>query len=250
MPMPPGKLPASLVNLLATNVNTAEARTKQALAKEVQRLLPQFQAKGRLLFLTPVDYLLRGVLLDASDISKNLFYPTAFVQPLYGGSDYIFFTFGGRLRDSRNRTKWDIGDEEWSVMAGQLAAAIKEQALTLFEHISTPLDLALACDSSEAFAPHFHWVCDDIHVMETAAQSWLLAGNTRKSLECSQKIQHVIASSSDRRDWVLALNGRAQRLEELLSSEKEDFVRRELNIAAKHSAETLGLSRWAAIPEF
>jgi hypothetical protein len=228
-------------------MKAAEARTK-ALAREVQKELPQLRAKGRLLFLTPVNYLLRGVMLDASGFSKDAFYPTAFVLPLYKDND-ICFTFGGRLRTPKNNWHWDIGNEEWASLIDHLTWAIKEQAIPFFERLKAPIDMALACASGDAFSPYFRWLSGDIHVREAAAYSWLLAGNVPMAVRYAKGIQQEISCGTDRRDWVMALNERAQRFEERLATGKEEVARQELHAFAQHSAEALGLSRWVVLPD-
>src|SRR4051812_10855940 len=72
-------------------------KTKRALIGEVATRLG-FQRAGTLLFRSPVGHLLHGIEFDSSAFTKTTLYVTAFLQPLYLPVDYVFFTYGGRLR--------------------------------------------------------------------------------------------------------------------------------------------------------
>jgi hypothetical protein len=197
------------------------------LALAISKLLPGFRARGRLIIKEPLDHLLRGICLDASS-TKGSFYPTAFVQPLYMPKAYIFFSFGGRLRTSNGQYGWKLTAGNANNILEDVTRAIQAQALPLIDKIRTPLDLAIACDSPEAFSDRFKWRPDDINILEAAAYSWLLAGDEHMALRKFSAIRDEVRTGTDNRDWVLDLDARAGRFAARLEAGERQLALAEL----------------------
>lgn len=212
--------------------------------KEVQSALPQFTLKGRLLILLPVGYLLRGICFDSSAFSKTAFYPTVFIQPLYIGDDHIVLSFDGRLRDQAGREGWELNVMERQSILNELVTAIKDQAFPFLNSICDPRALASICESKPG---HFRWFrsgCDEIHQMETAAYSWLLAGETEKSIHCLERAQRTIDGRNDQREWVVAVKNRIHRMQKLLHVGDVEEACQVLREATRASALALGVSEY------
>jgi len=218
-----------------------EIRTIRALASEINKAFPSFSRIGGMLLLGSVDYLLRAIDLDSSGFSKTSFYPTVFVQPLYEPKDYFFFTFGARLQAPRGGT-WDLAESSPRVVLENLKDAISGQAIPFLKRLVSPLDLALACEESRA--AEFHWPLDDINVLESAAYSWLIAGNATKCLEKLESAHQAIAATEDDREWVRVLDRRLQQFTKWLNSGKEQEALEQLHQWRSESVRALKLQKF------
>ncbi len=207
----------------------------------MQKRFPAFRRKGRFLLLGEIEYLVRGLVFDASAFSKTDFYPTVFVQALYKPEDGFIFTFGGRLR-APGQLVWDTAQDPPDLLLEGMTEAINEQVMPFLDRFHQPIDLALACEAPPD--ERFTWPTDDIHVLETGAYSWLLAGNARKSLERLERILRQLQHDPDDRDWVQELGGRAAMFLDWLRRGDESSARRQLLQWADETAKALHLEQF------
>jgi hypothetical protein len=224
-------------------------RTVRTLIKDIAQGLPGFRVKGRLLFFDPVRYLLRGLSFGSSAYTKDLFYPSVFVQPLYLPVDYIFLTFGDRLRAGDHQEGWEFTPEIANEVREDVLNSIRQQALPFLDTIKEPIDLALACETyPQPSATRFSWPTDDINVMESAAYSWLVAGNARKCLEWLNRINRKSTTDPDDRAWAQELYARAKKHSDMLEKGREIEVRDQLDVWTKNCAKALGLESFLELP--
>jgi hypothetical protein len=215
------------------------SNTVRSLVKKLQSQLPGFSAKSRLLFRTPVEHLLCGFYFDSSAYVKERFYLEVFVQPLYLSSDHIVLTFGGRMR-----TGGILREITSESIEGKVLTAIQSEGLPFLSKFRMPADMAFACEQPSAFSNDFCWPTEDINVWETAAYSWFLAGNMRKSLEYLKRIDLNVQHGDDKRGWVLDLQNRANHISAMLRDENEKGVRSLLNSWEAETARSLGITSY------
>jgi hypothetical protein len=103
--------------------------------------LPGFDFKGSLVFVRPLEYLLRGFYFEASGFDRLAFYLTAFVQPLYAPYDHIHFSFGERL-STWGAGGWTVSPEDPARTMTDVLASIKRRGLPFINYVRTPHDLA------------------------------------------------------------------------------------------------------------
>jgi hypothetical protein len=106
--------------------------------KELLSELPQFEVSGTVMFLPPLDKLLRGIGLQGSGLDRASFYTSVFIMPLCVPTDHLYFSFGKRLRHA--------GIESWNKTAPtlltELGGAIKSEAIPFLSSINSLLDFA------------------------------------------------------------------------------------------------------------
>jgi len=108
-------------------------REIQDVVRAIVSAEPRFVSTGRLLSLTPVTRILRGVYLERSS-SPDEFHVWAFVQPLYVPASTIVFSLGRRLGGSSHR--WRATDAE------SLIGAIRSDGIPFIVDNDTPERLA------------------------------------------------------------------------------------------------------------
>lgn len=111
------------------------------IGKELASQFPGFVARGQLLFIRPINGVLRGIFFDRS-IDKRSFYAQMFALPLCIPAKFIWFNFGWRL--GGDCTTWNADD---SNLIRNLTAALKREAIPFLSLIKSPGDLAGAADS-------------------------------------------------------------------------------------------------------
>jgi hypothetical protein len=143
------------------------------LATELLSHLPEFSyvTEARALCLTPVGNLFRGVIFESSGFSKEVFYPNAFVQPLYVSSEHWVLTVGVRLH----------GD--WHYIAGQEPVIAK----SLFEEMTRQKGFRLLEDlsSPKKLATTLHKYYSNLevpHLKQTVAYSCAVCGDFSRAL--------------------------------------------------------------------
>jgi hypothetical protein len=196
----------------------------------------------------PVDLFVRVIAIEPSAFDQTSFYPTVFVQALYVPVDHFYFTFGGRLRAPGQLT-WNVAHDPAAALLEGIAGSIRAYALPFLERFRKPIDLAVACEAPPD--SRFSWRRDDIHVLETAAYSWFLAGNSRKAIASLERIRRTLRNESDERDWVRELGVRTGRFLESLRTGREVHAREQLLGWTEETARALGLAKFreSAFPD-
>ena len=189
----------------------------------------------------PVDWFVRSIAIEPSAFDKTSFYPTVFVQPLYVPRDHFTFTFGGRLRAPGELT-WNVAHDPAATLMEGITGSIRADALPFLERFQQPIDLALACEAPPDV--RFSWEGNDIHVLETAACSWFLAGNVRKAIASLERIDRILRNEPDDRDWVRDLGTRTGTLLRWLRTGRAAHARDELLACTQETATALGLAKY------
>jgi hypothetical protein len=145
-----------------------------------QHLLPVmggYAAKGREVFMTPVEYLVRGFSFEPSAFSKCQFTVYAYVQPLYTGESSIGFTFGERLGAlARGPDRWwTISEDNEAEVMAEVLALIKRYGEPFVDTWKTPEDFVTRAGAR-------HSDPEDPYVLQAAFYSAVLV-NATKAIE-------------------------------------------------------------------
>lgn len=111
------------------------------LETRLSQALEDFDVKGQLMILQPLEHTLKGFHFDGSNFGKTSFYVNAFFMPLYVPAKEIHFTFGRRVRD-QGGDRWDM---QMPHLESILENAMQEEAKFLRE-LRTPQDVARALE--------------------------------------------------------------------------------------------------------
>jgi hypothetical protein len=153
--------------------------------KDVERLakiyllphLPGFIFHKKLLYISPIEQILRGVFFDSSAYERWTFVIEAFVQPLYIPEEHCHFTFGGRLGNLGGGAEnwWTIDETNEEQVMKDVLHALQSEALPFLQSVKSPNDFAKKYER-EARDP-------GIHYMEAVSYSLVIAGKYRKAMK-------------------------------------------------------------------
>jgi len=155
---------------------------KSNLSQICKRLLPNlpmFAAKGRLLFIRPIEHALGGVYLNPSAFDPARFSVMAFIVPLFMPTNTIYFNVGKEVQNKRGI--WDANDPR---LMAELACAISEQALPFLEQISTPQGIAQTAAAIQKQG--------DPVVQEAIARAYVLAGDAERAVRELGRLESMI----------------------------------------------------------
>lgn len=181
--------------------------------KEIQRFvgayiqphLEGYSMSGKILFKEPARPVLRGFYFEDSEFNPKSVYTWAFIQPLYLPKDYIFFTFGKRLRRSvgflRSREDWGIGDPPDQDIHSLLLQAIRSKGIPHLARLATP-DLIIRNLRAAT------GLRDNPYALEAIAYSYARLGNPS---EAESRLKKVMRSAS-RENKFRSIVERGQRL--------------------------------------
>jgi hypothetical protein len=190
--------------------------TKEFLALEKKLLphLPGFAIAGRLLIISPIGHLLRGISFESSAFDKMSFYVNTFVLPLCVPTEHLYLNFGSRVRHEGGGDRWNI---EMPDLAEKLRDALKREALPFLQPIKS---LDNFVDVAKAFS------FKNPHTVQAIAYALARVGNTQGALSALNKLSEQIDLTVP---WQQVIAERA----EVLMSEL-----RESPLAVQHRLET------------
>lgn len=173
--------------------------------------------KARLALRTPIGPFIQGYLFESSSFSKTSFYLTVFIQPTYVPADYIFLTYGGRLKNADGIRGFELNLDDPLSTVEECLSAIRTEGEGFLNKVETVLDFATLSEAAPRMGD-IHWIKDDIHVLEARAYSWALAGNIGKAIKCLAQIEKKVAKDRDDSDWVLELAERTKEMSRRLKN--------------------------------
>jgi hypothetical protein len=109
-----------------------------SLCKTLTAKMPEFAMHDTFIYRHPVGQILRGIHFDSSRWSKDVFYPAAFVQPLYVPRETLNLSYGVRLSRLGSSNLWERTAPSVEI---ELIDAIKREAAPIFECADTPQNL-------------------------------------------------------------------------------------------------------------
>jgi len=127
-------------------------KTKEFLSieKTLLQSMPGFSIKGRLMLMSPMKHILRGIWFDGSDFDTNSFYATYFVMPLCIPTKHLILSFGNRLRYSGG-DRWNVNDP--NALAG-LSATIVRDAVPFLSRAESLLGFVEVAKTFSNANPH------------------------------------------------------------------------------------------------
>jgi hypothetical protein len=180
-----------------------KSRDLERLGKRLLTYLPGFAVKGKLLYLPPVDKVLRGVFF-AGSIDPMSFYAEVVLLPLCVPTQHIHFTFGFRLRGC-----------SWQCSTGiekELGEALQQDIIPLLAPIQTYRNIAddLRSRVGDSRNPHVH---------EAVAYCSLMADD----YDGARKAMRLALETADQRNipWQDELAHRVETVRELLDRSPE-----------------------------
>jgi hypothetical protein len=99
--------------------------------------LPGFVMNRRLMLMTPVGQILRGVSFEPSGFGKKPFYVSVFVMPLCVPAEYLHLTVGKRVRHQNGVDGWNADEPN---LLAELSASLKFQAIPFLSRAESLLD--------------------------------------------------------------------------------------------------------------
>lgn len=113
--------------------------TKEFISLEKSLLpeLPGFAIKRTVMFIPPVERLLRGISFEGSSFDKTSFYVNTFMMPLCRPANHLYLNFGDRVRKKEGADRWNITKPD---VVTELTAALKLQAVPFLSRVESLLD--------------------------------------------------------------------------------------------------------------
>lgn len=184
----------------------------QRLAKKyVLPAIPEFRLEKRLLYLPPIDGLLRGFYFDSSGFDGAIFYAEMFAQALYMPSSAGFvLSVGDRVWRPKPGEGWRPTPEDEAEVMSDLVVVLREQVLPFLEERKTP----------EMFADAI-LAKGDLLSQQHERVGYSLALYPARRNEAAEHLQAYI-DVDDSRDWAIAARKRAVRLREAVRTNSQE----------------------------
>jgi hypothetical protein len=189
--------------------------------------LPNFKAKGWLVYNSQIESLLRGFSFESSGYDKQAFNLYVFVQPLYVPSDHTWFNIGTRL-SHLNRGKdqwWTINKVNEKSVMNNILMLIKKDGLSFLDKYKTPVDIARKTPKSIISSGSFP-------VMEAIAYSFIFAGDytkTKRKLELlSIRLADALLAYPNQK-WLLETSNRIHTILAMLDNQNYSRILETLN---------------------
>jgi hypothetical protein len=197
----------------------------RSLSKYLLPHMPTFVYKGRLLYASPLNHVLRAFHFDSSAFDKETFYVTVFYLPLYVPSSHIHLGFGERLRSSKGQA-WNLSDPR---LREELLACIQQQGLPFLEAVKQPCDVVAAIQR--------HGVGSDPYELEAIAYSLVMTGDVTAAQQALERLTKVLDTSVP---WQAEMRARAMALAGKLNIAPQE-ARRQLAEWEQATVKNLGL---------
>ena len=203
--------------------------TKQfvALGKGLLSDSPEFVMKGRLMVLSPLEHILKGICFEPSSFDKDSFYVNVFVLPLFVPTKFVHFLFGGRIR-SNGRDRWGANIPN---LIAQLRESVKREALPFLSQITSVSDFVKMAKSHPSSNPH---------TPEAIAFALARAGWNKEAIEV---IDQLLGQVNLEVSWQREMADMAQLLKSLLLTDPA-AAQRQLDAWEAETVKNLGLEEF------
>lgn len=164
-----------------------------SIEKSLLAELPGYAIKGSLMFIPPVESLLRGLSFEGSSFDRASFYVTAFVMPLCVPTTHLYFNFGSRVRDKGGGDRWD---SRMPGLTKQLSDSLKLTAVPFLSRVESLLDFV---DVAREFPGNPHTPKAVAFALARAgriAQAIEILGGLPRQLDVNVKWQREIAGQA------------------------------------------------------
>lgn len=209
-----------------------KAKEFAKIEKKLLPRLPGFTISGKLIFISPVGDVLRGIYFENSS-GTNDFYVRALFLPLFVPQDEINFVHGHRLRRGKHEL-WHADDPN---LIENLSETIQDSAIPFLEGISTLAGVLerVKCDVES------DWPRVVSHHLEELAYLLIKNGDYSRAAEALADLKQRLATSTT--PWVVEQRNRAQLIEAKLSQSPAAALA-QLEVWKAETIGKLGLERF------
>ncbi|MCX6900719.1 MAG: hypothetical protein NT105_18730 [Verrucomicrobia bacterium] len=207
------------------------AELKRLFRRYISPAFPSLRLKGHLIYVAPVEAILRGFCFDTSAFDRS-FTIECFIQPLYIPCDHLVFSFGSRL--GKDDVKWLCPEEESEEsLAKKIMSRIQNEGIPFLDTIKTPHEFLLK------YGPPDN--PDVLHEFEAVAFSMCYENPSQKEVEGSFRSLFKALERHMDTDWVRKMHVQA---EELLTNYRKSPAQAKalLNRWIEHTKSKLGLT--------
>jgi hypothetical protein len=187
--------------------------------------MPGFVHKGRLLYASPLNHVLRAFNFDSSAFDKETFYVAVFFLPLYIPASHLHLSFGERLRSPKGQV-WNLSDP---CVREELLACIQGVGLPFLERPRHPCDVAAAIQELGAD--------DDPYRLEAIAYSLAMSDDVSAA---QLALERLIKGLDRSTTWQTEMMERATQLAHKLAGNPQE-ARRQLAEWEQATVKNLGL---------
>ena len=208
---------------------TGPSRLKwpQIVKNAIAPKLPEFDARGRLIFRAPVGDILRGFLVEVSAYTNRAVTIESFLMALYIPSDHLTFNIGHRVPDPHTgSTLWQIGETPESDFS-RLVEALRADNLAYLDKVRSVADFLPIAKASK-----------NSHDQEAAGYSEAITGQFADAVQTLSRLSSSLDPSVD---WQQAMKQRADRICELARGANGDEIGRALGGYRKDTLRNLKL---------
>ncbi len=151
--------------------------------EHLEAQLPTFAIQKNLMYMPPVDYVLKAVNFDSSSFSKSLIYVDMFIQPTFTP-----LGAGGMLINDRIGS-FDLEIEGDAVVAKKIISVVNKKVLPLFNrYTSSPTDIiSLLAQTDESYE------------LEALAYAFVLTQQWDKALSILERLARQL--QKEFREW-------------------------------------------------
>lgn len=121
-----------------------------SIEKQLLAILPGFSIKEKLMYISPVKGILRGIYFEASAFEKKSFYINVFVLPLCVPTKHLYFNFGKRLRHLKT-DRWNFDSPN---ILEKIIDALKDQGLQFLSRAESLLEFVKVAKTFSETNPH------------------------------------------------------------------------------------------------
>ncbi|MGA7990228.1 MAG: hypothetical protein WCC53_02235, partial [Thermoanaerobaculia bacterium] len=170
-------------------------QSEKLIREHILPSMPGFQAKGKLLFASPVTYVLRGYCFEDSGFDPSAFTVSVFVQPLYVPFPALVLSLGDRLGHIAGGPDkwWYFMEGNESVVMAEVRARILDEGEKHFRVADDPGALIWWLKARKNEETHYS--------LKALAYSYILIGRADEGLRVMDKVEKILAA--DGRDWCL-----------------------------------------------
>jgi len=174
-------------------------------------LLPGFVAHKNLMFISPVEDVLRSLAFGSS-VDANTFYVSKFFLPLYVPCEFVNDMFGERLRINGN-SGWRDDDPH---LIKNLINVIQSEAIPFINSVSSLVGVRDYL-KVESIKPR-----TNSHTLEALAYTLIKCGDYASALKSLAELKRML--QGDTVPWVVAQFNRAQLVEQKLLQSSEEAL--------------------------
>lgn len=204
----------------------------QEIGKSLLRDLPGFALNGQLVFICPIDAILRAFFF-ARSIDPRGFYVEVFFQPLFVPVEVIGFNIGWRL--GGGSYLWRAEDP---ALIEKLSIAIKREVLPFLLPPKSSAEVAQVIASLQA--------SEDPYVQQAIAYCFAHMGYIDKAIKELDRLLQIL-DIEHKFEWQTEMSDRAVLLKSLLQTDPPK-ARHQLNAWQVLSSRNLGLEKFLRTP--